>query len=517
MNSVLRASASKVSITSSTSSSRSIGLRRSYFHRYPFTSHPSTGSVVVTVFRGLASSSSSSSSTSSSSFPNGSNKKDDRNNSTGQNKFAQNLNKTDDNEGYYEDHHPVPFSSSWWSLPLPSSSPISAAAGGGGNDNSGDDHQSYYSSAWWWAKIPNGFENFGVHPKNGNNNNNNNNSDSDSSRNNQDKNHDGNMDDQKNSTRPDSANKSSTDQSEDEKLNTLFSKAKKDKKNKKNRNNKGTNKDQDDANQNLPGMVALLIAVLMIRSMYDAEQNVEGNEITFIEFRNKFLLTGQVERLEVVNEKVARVVLKPDAAMLHHAAAAAAGSGDGSAGGGADWTEKDQTEWHSSSTTGGAGTTNGRSSPSSKDPHFFFYIGSVESLEQKLTAAQQEWHPSRWVEVQYLTKTDWAMELVRAAPMILMVGTVYYMMRGMPGNPAAGGGGGPMGKFFNVGKSTAKKFEQKDVSVRFSDVAGCTQAKGEIMEFVDFLKHPERFTKLGARIPKVRPITFLFCCLAVIF
>lgn len=59
-----------------------------------------------------------------------------------------------------------------------------------------------------------------------------------------------------------------------------------------------------------------------------------------------------------------------------------------------------------------------------------------------------------------------------------------------------------MGKFFNVGKSTAKKFEQQDVSIRFSDVAGCQQAKAEIVEFVDFLKHPERFTKLGARIPK---------------
>ncbi len=55
---------------------------------------------------------------------------------------------------------------------------------------------------------------------------------------------------------------------------------------------------------------------------------------------------------------------------------------------------------------------------------------------------------------------------------------------------------------FQVGKSTHKKIKPEDVNVDFSSVAGCEEAKKEIVEFVDFLQSPEQFTKLGAKIPK---------------
>ena len=60
------------------------------------------------------------------------------------------------------------------------------------------------------------------------------------------------------------------------------------------------------------------------------------------------------------------------------------------------------------------------------------------------------------------------------------------------------GGGG----IFQIGKSNAKKITKEDVNVSFADVAGCHEAKKEIMEFVNFLKHASRFEKLGAKIPK---------------
>ena len=65
-----------------------------------------------------------------------------------------------------------------------------------------------------------------------------------------------------------------------------------------------------------------------------------------------------------------------------------------------------------------------------------------------------------------------------------------------------GGGGSGPGGIFGIGRSNAKKIKPSDVKVNFGDVAGCQQAKVEVMEFVDFLKNPLRFTKLGAKIPK---------------
>merc|ERR1740139_138692 len=59
-----------------------------------------------------------------------------------------------------------------------------------------------------------------------------------------------------------------------------------------------------------------------------------------------------------------------------------------------------------------------------------------------------------------------------------------------------------MGGIFQIGKSNAKRIKSEDVKEMFGDVAGCKEAKREIMEFVDFLRDSERFTKLGAKIPK---------------
>merc|ERR1719157_201777 len=65
-----------------------------------------------------------------------------------------------------------------------------------------------------------------------------------------------------------------------------------------------------------------------------------------------------------------------------------------------------------------------------------------------------------------------------------------------------GAGGGGMGNVFKIGKSNAKKIKKEEITTTFSDVAGCQQAKQEVMEFVQFLSTPEQFTKLGAKIPK---------------
>lgn len=75
----------------------------------------------------------------------------------------------------------------------------------------------------------------------------------------------------------------------------------------------------------------------------------------------------------------------------------------------------------------------------------------------------------------------------------------YFLFRRMGG----AGGGGPGGQIFNIGKSRAKLFDENEkVRVTFKDVAGLEGAKEEVEEIVDFLKNPEKFTKLGGKIPK---------------
>ncbi len=88
---------------------------------------------------------------------------------------------------------------------------------------------------------------------------------------------------------------------------------------------------------------------------------------------------------------------------------------------------------------------------------------------------------------------------VRFLPTLLVIGTTLWVMRGL--SNGAAGGGGP-GGIFKIGKSPAKIITKEMVTTRFKDVAGCDEAKKEVMEFVEFLKDPKKFTDLGAKIPR---------------
>jgi AFG3 family protein len=136
-----------------------------------------------------------------------------------------------------------------------------------------------------------------------------------------------------------------------------------------------------------------------------------------------------------------------------------------------------------------------------------FAIGSVDAFEKKLEEAQRAVGIDHLHEipVQYTSESSMISEIMGVVPSLLLMGAAFYFMRfaaGSMGGMGGRGGGGGMGGIFQIGKSTAKKIKPEDVKVNFSNVAGCDEAKREIIEFVEFLKSPDQFTRLGAKIPK---------------
>lgn len=187
-----------------------------------------------------------------------------------------------------------------------------------------------------------------------------------------------------------------------------------------------------------------------------------SRDITWQEFRTTFLDKGLVEKLTVVNGNRVRVDL-----------------------------HREQTS-----------TLYPESPASNPNFHYYFSIGSVEAFERRLDDSQAELGiPSNErIPVSYATEgslTDMALSF---APTLLFIAFLFYTTRSMRGGGV--GGGGP-GGVFGMGKSRAKQFNhEKDVKVKFSDVAGMDEAKLEIMEFVSFLKTPEQYARLGAKIPR---------------
>ena len=146
-----------------------------------------------------------------------------------------------------------------------------------------------------------------------------------------------------------------------------------------------------------------------------------------------------------------------------------------------------------------------------KGPHMAFKITGADGFKksmddfyrEKRDNAARDQVPYTATEVPYEVESerDWiggAIQLI--LPILLFVAIWVLMMRKMGGGAGGGPGGGGI---FNIGKSKATLFDKGTrVNITFADVAGLDEAKVEVMEIVDFLKNPKKYTNLGGKIPK---------------
>ncbi|XP_008784613.2 ATP-dependent zinc metalloprotease FTSH 8, mitochondrial-like [Phoenix dactylifera] len=223
-------------------------------------------------------------------------------------------------------------------------------------------------------------------------------------------------------------------------------------------------------------LVPILFMGLLLSSF--SFGSFDQKEISFQEFKNKLLEPGLVDHIVVSNKSVAKVYVRNSPKISYQ-------TGDNEIQG---------------------TTTNIPPSNAGSHYKYYFNIGSVESFEEKLEEAQEALgiDPHDYVPVRYISEVIWYQELLRFAPTAFLVGLIYFMGRRIQGGFGIGGGAGRGSRgIFNIGKAQVTKMDKNSKNkVFFKDVAGCDEAKQEIMEFVHFLQNPKKYEELGAKIPK---------------
>lgn len=223
------------------------------------------------------------------------------------------------------------------------------------------------------------------------------------------------------------------------------------------------------------GIIALIFIVLQILSIGGGPV-----ETTWQRIEKEMLGNRDIEKVTIVNKEFAEIFIKKDRLTLDRYK---------------DLKEKGVTE-------------------KTKEPHYIYKFVTVESFQQDLKDVQEKIIKKDTInksneEKQKIlsqdlispisdTRKNWFGDILGwVLPIVLMIALWIFLMRRM------GGGSGGGGQIFNIGKSKAQLFDKDTkVNVTFKEVAGLEEAKIEIMEIVDFLKNPKKYTDLGGKIPK---------------
>jgi len=231
--------------------------------------------------------------------------------------------------------------------------------------------------------------------------------------------------------------------------------------------NPNSDKNQNPAPNNRPKppkinsywIYAAVIMLLMLTQLWYWSGS-QGAEIGFNDLKT-MITAGDVSRVVVVNEKVGEIYLKKESLTKYPQAT--------------------------------------RNTFSDQQPNFTMQTGPSQNFVEKMDALNSTLADNQKVEVLFETKGNFVGTLMGYAFMIFIFIALYMFIMRRVGD----GGGGAAGQIFNIGKSKATLFEKNSkVDITFADVAGLDEAKEEIMEIVDFLKNPKKYTSLGGKIPK---------------
>ena len=210
---------------------------------------------------------------------------------------------------------------------------------------------------------------------------------------------------------------------------------------------------------------AVLIGFQFFGSLTPDAKQLESE----LEFRTKMLATGDVSKLVLVtNKNLVRVYIKKDSLQKPY------------------YKDKLDKGWPAAKSDNG--------------PQFEFRVAKADEWSARMQEEAQK-NPATAVPISIVQEGEWLPGVLNFILPLLVIVLIWIMlMRKMGGG--AGGGAGP-GGIFNIGKSRAPLFDKgTKVNINFSDVAGLDEAKVEVMEIVDFLKNPKKYTALGGKIPK---------------
>jgi AFG3 family protein len=218
---------------------------------------------------------------------------------------------------------------------------------------------------------------------------------------------------------------------------------------------------------NMYWIYGLIVVALIGLNFFGSSMQSTEKKTSFLDFKQNYLDKGLVKKVIIVNKEIAEVFLKKTATPAP--------------------AEK----------KGPIGFAS-----SADDPDFKFNIGSYDVFDRNFQEVMKTYaaEGKEQIPVEVENRGSFLRDFMSTAllPLIILIAMWVLIFRKM--GPAGGAGGGGI---FSIGKSKAQLFEKgTKVNITFNDVAGLDEAKVEVMEIVDFLKNPKKYTALGGKIPK---------------